>query len=208
MVTPFPGVPPGPRPARLPVARPGTLIGRRNDPSLTLSRAGPARRATKEDDVLSDAATATRHGTAPEAAPRVTGGAPRPQPSVPALLAAILDSLDTDKAEEVVTIDLAGKSQMADHMVVASGRSSRQVQSIAEKLTARLKADFDRIAKVEGKGTGDWVLIDTGDVIVHVFRPEVRDFYQIEKMWGGPGAPGAPAPATDHAAAARPEPQG
>ena len=118
---------------------------------------------------------------------------------MPTLLAAILDSLDADKAEDVVTIDLAGKSEMADHMVVASGRSSRQVQSIAEKLVARLKADFERGAKVEGKDAGDWVLIDTGDVIVHVFRPEVRDFYQVEKMWGG-GAPGA--------APGRPEPAG
>ena len=128
----------------------------------------------------------------------MSGDADRPQPSVPVLLAAILASLDADKAEDVVTIDLAGKSEIADHMVVASGRSSRQVQSIAEKLVTKLKADFDRVAKVEGKDAGDWVLIDTGDVIVHVFRPEVRDFYQVEKMWGGPGpgaAPGASAAA-------------
>ncbi len=205
MNAPFPRAPPAQdAPCRPPVPH-GALIEGPAGPRLHPSRAGPARRATKEDDVLSDAATATRHGTAPEAAPRVTGGAPRPQPSVPALLAAILGSLDADKAEEVVTIDLAGKSQMADHMVVASGRSSRQVQSIAEKLVTRLKADFDRVAKVEGKGTGDWVLIDTGDVIVHVFRPEVRDFYQIEKMWGGPGAPGAPASAPAPAPGPDPE---
>ena len=153
--------------------------------------AGAARRVIQEDDVLSDAATATRPGVAPEAATPVTGDAARPQPSVETLLAAILSSLDADKAEEVVTIDLAGKSEMADHMVVATGRSSRQVQSIAEKLVSRLKTDFDRVAKVEGKDVGDWVLIDTGDVIVHVFRPEVRDFYQVEKMWGGPAAPAA-----------------
>lgn len=127
----------------------------------------------------------------------MTGSAARPQPSVPTLLAAILDSLEADKAEEVVSIDLAGKSEIADHMVVASGRSSRQVQSIAEKLVTRLKADFDRVAKVEGKAAGDWVLIDTGDVVVHVFRPEVRDFYQVEKMWGGGEA--APAKAAPEA---------
>lgn len=120
------------------------------------------------------------------------------------LLAAILDSLDADKAEEVVTIDLAGKSEIADHMVVASGRSTRQVQSIAEKLVTRLKADFDRVAKVEGKAAGDWVLIDTGDVIVHVFRPEVRDFYQLEKMWTGGDAPGAPRGAPAREVAGRP----
>ncbi len=129
---------------------------------------------------------------------------PRTQPSVPVLLAAILDSLDADKAEEVVTIDLAGKSEIADHMVVASGRSTRQVQSIAEKLVTRLKADFDRVAKVEGKAAGDWVLIDTGDVIVHVFRPEVRDFYQLEKMWTGGDAPGAPRGAPAREVAGRP----
>ena len=99
------------------------------------------------------------------------------------LLAGILASLDDDKAEEVVKIDLRGKSEIADYMVIASGRSSRQVASIADKLTERLKHDHATVAKVEGKDAGDWVLIDAGDVIVHVFRPEVREFYQLEKMW-------------------------
>ncbi|MFN6980042.1 MAG: ribosome silencing factor, partial [Gemmobacter sp.] len=83
----------------------------------------------------------------------------------------------------VVPIDLRGRSEMADHMVIASGRSSRQVAAISEKLTERLKEQFGILCKVEGKETGDWVLIDAGDVIVHVFRPEVREFYQLEKMW-------------------------
>jgi ribosome-associated protein len=100
-----------------------------------------------------------------------------------ALLAVILASLDDDKAEEVVTIDLRGRSDMADYMVICSGRSSRQVAAISEKLVDRLKQDHRRASKIEGKETGDWVLIDTGDVIVHVFRPEVREFYQLEKMW-------------------------
>ncbi|MEM1429485.1 MAG: ribosome silencing factor [Pseudomonadota bacterium] len=100
-----------------------------------------------------------------------------------ALLAAVLTSLEEDKAEEIVSIALAGKSEMADHMVICSGRSSRQVQSIAEKLTDRLKQNRGVLCKVEGKESGDWVLIDAGDVIVHVFRPEVREFYQLEKMW-------------------------
>ncbi len=100
-----------------------------------------------------------------------------------AILARILDSLEDDKAEDVVTIDLTGKSEMADYMVVCSGRSSRQVVAIAEKLTDRLKQDFGLLSRIEGKDQGDWVLIDTGDVIVHVFRPEVREFYQLEKMW-------------------------
>ncbi|RUS60300.1 ribosome silencing factor [Pseudorhodobacter sp. E13] len=99
------------------------------------------------------------------------------------LLAAVMASLDDDKAEEVVQIDLRGRSDMADYMVIASGRSSRQVASISEKLADRLKQDFGLICKMEGKETGDWVLIDTGDVIVHVFRPEVREFYDLEKMW-------------------------
>ena len=102
------------------------------------------------------------------------------------LLEVILTSLEEDKAEEIVKIDLKGKSEMADWMVIASGRSSRQVAAIAEHLTDKLKQDFERLSKVEGKDTGDWVLIDTGDVIVHVFRPEVREFYQLEKMWLSP----------------------
>ena len=99
------------------------------------------------------------------------------------LLSAILKSLDDDKAEDVVQIDLRGRSEMGDYMVIASGRSTRQVSAMAEKLVDRLKQAFGVISKVEGKETGDWVLIDTGDVIVHVFRPEVREFYQLEKMW-------------------------
>lgn len=99
------------------------------------------------------------------------------------LLDLVLNSLQDDKAEEIVTIDLKGKSSMADHMVVASGRSTRQVAAIAEKLHARIKDATGRVSKLEGKGAGDWVLLDAGDVIVHVFRPEVREFYQLEKMW-------------------------
>jgi len=106
-----------------------------------------------------------------------------PQSDSETQLAAILDSLDDDKAEDVVQIDLRGKTVMGDHMVICSGRSSRQVAAISEKLVDRLKHDHGVLARTEGKDTGDWVLIDTGDVIVHVFRPEVRDFYQIEKMW-------------------------
>nr|WP_237708045.1 ribosome silencing factor [Oceanicola sp. S124] len=107
--------------------------------------------------------------------------------SVDDQLALILQSLEDDKAEEIVQIDLAGKSSIGDYMVVCSGRSSRQVGALAEKLVERLKEATGRTAKVEGKEAGDWVLIDTGDVIVHVFRPEVREFYQIEKMWMQPG---------------------
>lgn len=99
------------------------------------------------------------------------------------ILARVLSSLDDDKAEEIITIDLKGRSSIADYMVICSGRSSRQVGAIAQKLVERLKEDFGRHCKIEGKDQGDWVLIDTQDVIVHVFRPEVREFYQLEKMW-------------------------
>lgn len=110
--------------------------------------------------------------------------APRPaELSADQLLARILKSLDDDKAEDILSIDLRGRSSMADHMVIASGRSARQVAAIADKLAERVKAATGLPVRVEGKDTGDWVLIDTSDVVVHVFRPEVRDFYQLEKMW-------------------------
>lgn len=104
-------------------------------------------------------------------------------PSSELLLERIIASLEDDKAEDIVKIDLRGRSDVADYMVICSGRSSRQVAAISEKLMDRLKQEFGRLCKIEGKETGDWVLIDTADVIVHVFRPEVREFYQLEKMW-------------------------
>ena len=100
-----------------------------------------------------------------------------------ALLAAVLSSLSDDKAEDIVQIDLRGKTAIGDYMVICSGRSTRQVTALSEKLAERLKSELGVLTKVEGKETGDWVLLDTGDVIVHVFRPEVREFYQLEKMW-------------------------
>jgi ribosome-associated protein len=108
-----------------------------------------------------------------------------------ALLDVILTSLASSKAEDIVKIDLRGKSEIADWMVVASGRSSRQVAAMAEQLVDTLKQDHRRLAKVEGRDTGDWVLVDFGDAIIHVFRPEVREFYQLEKMWLTPGGTSA-----------------
>ena len=99
------------------------------------------------------------------------------------LLNCIIKSLSENKAEDITTIDLRGRTSIGDYMVVASGTSTRLVSSVSQKLVDTLKTDHGRISKVEGKDAGDWVLIDTGDVIVHVFRPEVREFYQIEKMW-------------------------
>ncbi|RLL72391.1 MULTISPECIES: ribosome silencing factor [Paenirhodobacter] len=109
-------------------------------------------------------------------------------PTSDQILARVISSLEDDKAEDIITIDLRGRSSIADYMVICSGRSSRQVGAIAEKLVERLKEDFGRNSKIEGKDQGDWVLIDTQDVIVHVFRPEVREFYQLEKMWMPSGA--------------------
>ena len=100
----------------------------------------------------------------------------------------ILARLDDMKAEDTVTIDLTGKTSIADAMVVTSGRSNRHVTSIAENAVEGLNQAGIKGIRVEGKKNGDWVLIDAGDVIVHVFRPEVRAFYDLEKMWAGSGA--------------------
>ena len=108
---------------------------------------------------------------------------------VEALHALVLASLDDDQAVETVSIPLAGKSSIADYMVVASGRSTRQVASMATKLAEKIKAEFGRSPRVEGLQTADWVLIDAGDVIVHLFRPEVRSFYNLERMWSFGEAP-------------------
>jgi ribosome-associated protein len=105
------------------------------------------------------------------------------------MLDLVLNSLQDDKAVDIVTIELQGKSQIADYMVVASGRSTRQVSAIVEKLADKLKQNMGIQARMEGKGAGDWVLLDAGDIIVHVFRPEVREFYQLEKMWLPMGEP-------------------
>ena len=107
----------------------------------------------------------------------------------------VLRSLDDDKAVEVVSIPLAGKSSIADHMVIASGRSSRQVASMAQKLTERIKQELGRSVRLEGLPVADWVLIDADDVIVHIFRPEVRSFYNLERMWAFEEKAAAPATA-------------
>ncbi|WP_081880266.1 ribosome silencing factor [Paenirhodobacter enshiensis] len=149
-----------------------------------MPRAGAkAAREPAEDTVLSDLSVASGTPDANSAAGRDA------DVGSDVILARVLASLDDDKAEDIITIDLRGRSSIADYMVICSGRSSRQVGAIAEKLVERLKDEFGRICKIEGKDQGDWVLIDTQDVIVHVFRPEVREFYQLEKMWMPAGAP-------------------
>jgi ribosome-associated protein len=100
------------------------------------------------------------------------------------LQAMVLDSLEEDQAQDVVSIPLEGKSSIADFMIIASGRSTRQVAAIATKLAERLKAAGFGSPRIEGLPAADWVLIDAGDVVVHLFRPEVRSFYNLERMWG------------------------
>lgn len=112
-----------------------------------------------------------------------------------ALLDLVLTSLDDDQALETIAIPLAGKSTIADHMVIASGRSTRQVASMAMKLAEKIKQDTGRTPRIEGLPAADWVLLDAGDVIVHLFRPEVRSFYNLERMWGFGEAPATTAAA-------------
>ncbi len=101
-----------------------------------------------------------------------------------ALLSLTLESLDDDQAQDIVSIPLEGKSSIADHMIIASGRSSRQVTAIAQKLAERIKRSGLVMPRIEGLPAADWVVVDAGDVVVHLFRPEVRGFYNLERMWG------------------------
>lgn len=121
-----------------------------------------------------------------------TAGAARAPADVEQLHKLVLQSLDDDQAQDVVSIPLEGKSNIADHMVIASGRSTRQVASMATKLADRVKQSFGKNVRIEGLPAADWVLIDADDVIVHLFRPEVRSFYNLERMWAfGDEAPKA-----------------
>jgi ribosome-associated protein len=125
---------------------------------------------------------------APAPAPRLKK--PQPAPQQDPLLKLVLASLDDDKAEDVSTIPLAGKSSVADYLVIASGRSTRQVATMAQHLRDKIKAAGRRTPAVEGLERADWVLVDAGDVVAHLFRPEVRSFYNLEKMWNADLTPG------------------
>lgn len=116
--------------------------------------------------------------------------------SVEQLHALILKCLEDGQAEEIVSIPLAGKSAIADHMVIASGRSTRQVAALAQRIEQEVKQQLKRNVRIEGLAAADWVLIDAHDVIVHLFRPEVRQFYGLEKMWNFDAA-GSPVRAAD-----------
>ncbi|MEQ8348831.1 MAG: ribosome silencing factor [Sneathiellaceae bacterium] len=115
--------------------------------------------------------------------PHIAGGDSNGAAEAEALLDRVRNSLEDDKAEEIAVIDLAGKTTLADYMVIASGRSSRQVAAIAEHLVERVKGAGLPVLGMEGVRTAEWVAIDLGDVLVHVFQPEVRKFYNLEKLW-------------------------
>ena len=107
-----------------------------------------------------------------------------PDPDAGSLYSLVMSSLEEDQAQDVVAIPLQGNSSVADYMVIASGRSTRQVAAIAQKLAERIKQAGHGPVRLEGLPAADWVLIDAGDVVVHLFRPEVRSFYNLERMWG------------------------
>ena len=125
-------------------------------------------------------APAANAGATPRAANR-----PAPGIDVEATTKVVLTSLEDDKAEDILAIDIRGKSSFADMLVVASGRSSRHVSALADHVMRNLKDAGLKDVRVEGLPQGDWVLVDAGDVVVHLFRPEVRSFYNIEKIWAG-----------------------
>jgi ribosome-associated protein len=129
-----------------------------------------------EDRIPTRKAGATR-------APKKVAAQRAKEQEEPSLLSRILVSLDDDKAEEIVTIDLEGRSSLADSIVIANGRSQRHVSAIAQHLARRLKEAGYGTRPVDGMASGDWVLVDAGDVIVHIFRPEVRAYYDLEGMW-------------------------
>lgn len=118
--------------------------------------------------------------------PAASAAAPRKSASkagAPEQLKALIEkSLDDDKADEIVTFDLVGKSSLTDYMIIATGKSARQVMAMAEHLREKM-ANLGKKPHVEGLSQGDWVLLDAGDVVVHLFRPEVRAFYQLERLW-------------------------
>lgn len=150
-------------------------------PSNTRSAPLTAKRTTRTSRAKSQVTSPKRKAPAKKpAAPKAKKRAPEASQK---LLDLVLKSLDDDKAENIVAIDLTGKTPMADFMIVASGRSNRHVSAIAEHLTEMLKKN-GVVGRAEGLPQGDWVLVDAIDVIVHVFRPEVRAFYNLEKMWG------------------------
>ncbi len=146
------------------------------------------RRLILTSDTQSGAPGASTNLTALSGGAKGSTGGDNPLSS-DALLALVLDTLEDAKASDVVPIDLIGKTPIADHMVIASGTSTRQVVTMSEKVVEKLKREGHVVPRLEGVSQGDWALIDAGDVIVHIFRPEVREFYNLERMWTGAGEP-------------------
>ena len=172
----------------------------RGGPILTRKIEGAAKpkKAAAKSTGKNTGKNAAKKAVKTKAAPKKTKSAPakkaaKPMSSEPALLDRIRQSLDDDKAEDIVTIDLHGRSSLADALVIASGRSGRHVASIAEHLARKLKDAGYGSRPIDGLPQGDWVLVDAGDVIVHVFRPEVRSYYDLEGMWSVPEPQRAPA---------------
>ena len=133
--------------------------------------------------IRSSGIKAQKAGSGKLEGPRLTTAGKRIEDTVEELLSLVTSSLDDDKAEDIVTFDLQGKSSIADYIVIASGRSTRQVAALTDKLVERIKQAGHGPVRVEGQQTADWVVVDAGDVVVHIFRPEVRDFYNLEKLW-------------------------
>jgi nicotinate-nucleotide adenylyltransferase len=156
------------------------LPGREHPASATMIRAARAAARGEAPDQVHE------QPPAPAAKPvRRPKAAPRPEPAgIEALTRLVIDSLEADKAEEVVVLDLTGKAAFADRMVVASGLAGRQIQAMAEHVVEKLEKRGLRGIRIEGLGASDWVLIDAGDLVVHLFRPEARALYALEKMWG------------------------
>lgn len=145
-------------------------------------RAGAATRGHLNARGTGPLSTTALSAAAPTLAPAPLSEAPDAEE----MLALVKARLDDDKSEDIVSIDLRGKTSIADFMVIASGRSQRHVGAIAEHLIEALKQAGVKSVRIEGQPACDWVLIDANDVIVHIFQPEVRSFYNIEKMWAGP----------------------
>jgi ribosome-associated protein len=173
---------------------PDTVSDLRNSKGDVIVRAsttGRTKAATKApakakaSSAKKKAAPATKPVAAKPAAPKAPRPAKAKAPAVPSseLLKLMLAALDDNKAEDVVTIPLAGKSSVADHLIVATGRSTRQVATMAQHLRDQIKATGRKAPAVEGLQQADWVLVDAGDIVAHLFRPEIRALYNLEKMW-------------------------
>ena len=176
-------------PTKKPAAKPAKKAAAKAAPKTATKSAvkpAPKKAAAK---ATAKAAPKPAAKAAPKPAAKVKPAAkPSKQNAIEALCKSIAKILDTNKGEDIATLDLKNKCSFADFMIVASGRAPRHVAALADYVTDMLKKNGTPPLSVEGKDSGDWVLIDAGDIVVHIFRPEVRQFYNIEKMWAMPAA--------------------